>query len=91
MDNSAKSATAVKDPVCGMKVSVSGPYKHVHESETVHFCSENCLTKFRDNPEKYAKSSERISESSKEAIYTCPMHPEIRQDGSDGGADQDRE
>lgn len=72
------------DPVCGMKVGVDGPHKLVHGSETVHFCSAHCLAKFGGNPEKYSSKTpvtETVSEGSKDAIYTCPMHPEIRQKG----------
>jgi Cu+-exporting ATPase len=73
-----------KDPVCGMNVEMNGPYKHVHGKETVHFCSAHCLAKFRDNPEKYSNKApvpEKIVEGLNDAIYTCPMHPEIRQKG----------
>lgn len=73
-----------KDPVCGMDVEVNGPHKHVVGSEAFHFCSAHCLKKFRDSPEKYsgkAPATERISEGSHDAIYTCPMHPEILQKG----------
>lgn len=72
-----------KDPVCGMDVEVNGPHKHAHGNATVHFCSEHCLAKFRENPEKYSKNvpAKQIFEASEDAIYTCPMHPEIRQNG----------
>src|SRR5690606_22515540 len=62
-----------KDPVCGMEVEVNGPYKHVHGNETVHFCSAYCLKKCRDHPEGTSVCDD--------AIYTCPMHPEVRQKG----------
>lgn len=73
-----------KDPVCGMKVDPAGPYELTRGVEQHHFCSAHCLAKFRANPEKYLKPPmvEHPPEShSSDTIYTCPMHPEIRQKG----------
>ncbi len=73
-----------KDVVCGMTVEMNGPYQHVHGKETFHFCSAHCLAKFRANPEKYANKAtvaEKNLEGPNDSIYTCPMHPEIRQKG----------
>ncbi len=72
------------DPVCGMKVD---PLKTAHRTERggepVYFCSAGCRSKFEADPEKYAKPhSERPQAAVIEgAIYTCPMHPQIRQEG----------
>jgi len=75
--------TAV-DPVCGMKVKIAGA-KHsaIHDGRTYYFCSSRCLSKFTDAPTRYLNSSERPPGEPAPAgtIYTCPMHPEIRQVG----------
>lgn len=45
---------AVKDPVCGMTVdTATATFTHEHEGRTFYFCSDHCLTKFRDNPSAY--------------------------------------
>src|SRR5882757_2658123 len=71
----------VLDPVCGMTVD---PNTAKHQAEVrgqpYHFCSDGCRTKFVGNPDKYLgeRKAEPVIEG---AIYTCPMHPEIRQVG----------
>ncbi|HEX3439401.1 MAG TPA: heavy metal translocating P-type ATPase [Pseudolabrys sp.] len=51
-----------------------------HHGHPYYFCSGGCRTKFVGNPDKYL--GERVPEPVIEgAIYTCPMHPEIRQVG----------
>ncbi len=74
-------ATAVIDPVCGMKVDpVTSKHRADHHGTTFHFCSAGCRTKFEANPEKYLKP--KAPDAAKPgAIYTCPMHPQIRQVG----------
>jgi P-type Cu+ transporter len=76
------SSTDVKviDPVCGMAVDPDNTAHHAsHEGERFHFCSIGCHDKFVANPERYlSETAELIAEG---AIYTCPMHPEIRQVG----------
>jgi Cu+-exporting ATPase len=72
-----------KDPVCGMTVDI-GTAKHraTHEGKDWYFCNPRCLEKFRANPGQYLApqpAAERAS-SAAGVIYTCPMHPEIRQD-----------
>ena len=54
MDNSAKSATTVKDPVCGMNVEPStAKHKLDHAGKTYYFCCASCLEKFRARPDDY--------------------------------------
>jgi len=51
-----------------------------YRGHTYYFCSAGCRTKFIANPQKYL--DDRVLQSVAEgAIYTCPMHPEIRQVG----------
>jgi Cu+-exporting ATPase len=73
----------MKDPVCGMNVDPHTTKHSAHVSDhTYYFCSAGCRTKFIGSPEKYLgpKQAPAIS-APKDAIYTCPMHPEVRQVG----------
>lgn len=45
-----------------------------------YFCSLGCKTKFDSLPEQYLKQTQPVSGNTHD-IYTCPMHPEIRQTG----------
>ena len=76
-------ATKVLDPVCGMTVDpATSKHRFDHHGETFHFCSAGCRTKFAADPAKYlAKEKEPAPEMPAGTIYTCPMHPEIRQVG----------
>src|SRR6202048_5255683 len=54
MENSAKSSTTVKDPVCGMNVEPStAQHKLDHAGNTYYFCCGSCLEKFRADSQKY--------------------------------------
>src|SRR5690348_17296164 len=79
--HAAPSADALKDPVCGMTVDPhTSPHRHVHQGRTDYFCSAGCRAKFAADPQKYlgARAKAPVPEGT---IYTCPMHPEIRQVG----------
>lgn len=73
----------VKDPVCGMDVDPNdsaGSYEH--QGTTYHFCATHCLNKFKKDPSTYLKDKRQPTPpASLDAVYTCPMHPEIRQKG----------
>ena len=71
------------DPVCGMKVNPATTAHHfAHGGMTYHFCSAGCRTKFEANPDVYLKPKITAPQPAKAgAIYTCPMHPQIRQVG----------
>jgi Cu+-exporting ATPase len=73
----------VLDPVCGMTVDPhTTPHRHQHKGHTYYFCSGGCRTKFAADPVKYLSKDERAAEPVPEGtIYTCPMHPEVRQVG----------
>jgi Cu+-exporting ATPase len=73
---------ALKDPVCGMKVTEQSPHQTVHEGRTFHFCSAKCLGKFVASPRQYLDPAPAPAQAPAAAgtVYTCPMHPEIRQD-----------
>ncbi len=72
---------AAIDPVCGMKVNPeTSKHRHDHAGQTYHFCGTGCRTKFAADPDKYLTPTAAPAPV-KGAIYTCPMHPEIRQQG----------
>jgi len=52
-----------------------------HQGQTFHFCSAGCRTKFAADPAKYLDRKEPPPELAAGTIYTCPMHPQIRQVG----------
>ena len=76
----------VRDPVCGMSVDphVTG-HRHQHAGRTFYFCSAACRSKFAANPERYLEPSGREEARSgpvpQGTVYTCPMHPQVRQVG----------
>ncbi|UPK37838.1 heavy metal translocating P-type ATPase [Bradyrhizobium sp. 186] len=72
----------VRDPVCGMSVDpASSQHRFDYRGDTFHFCSAGCRTKFAANPQAYLNKSEPKTAVPEGAIYTCPMHPQIRQVG----------
>lgn len=83
-------STGLKDPVCGMDVTTASPHHLEHEGKPYYFCSTGCLAKFSAHPAAYVAgprtapkpdaSKAGQSGQSGEKLYTCPMHPEIRQD-----------
>jgi len=77
-------AHAVKDPVCGMMVDPHTAKHHAtHNGRTYYFCAARCREKFVANPENYLDPAQLKAEAAPPAgtVYTCPMHPEIRQVG----------
>jgi Cu+-exporting ATPase len=74
---------SMRDPVCGMFVDPhTARHRHAHEGRTYYFCSAGCLSRFASDPKKYLdKASQPPAPVIEGAIYTCPMHPQIRQVG----------
>jgi Cu+-exporting ATPase len=85
MDHSHDAATAATDPVCGMKVNpVTARHQHTHQGHDHVFCSAGCRGKFAADPARYlhaGKAAPAAQAISDDAIYTCPMHPQVRQAG----------
>jgi Cu+-exporting ATPase len=79
----AHNAATVRDPVCGMTVNpATSKHRFDYRGESYHFCSAGCRTKFAADPLAYLEKDKRPKAAVPEgAIYTCPMHPEIRQVG----------
>ncbi|EMD83359.1 heavy metal translocating P-type ATPase [Pacificimonas flava] len=72
------------DPVCGMSVKIEGAEHVTQRGDASHyFCSSRCLQKFVSDPDLYlSKAHLNAAENATPGtIFTCPMHPEIRQDG----------
>ncbi len=92
-DHDETVATAT-DPVCGMTVNpeaAAGSYEY--NGQTYYFCSTHCLKKFAEDPERFLNKTEPMTSqpigighdpkpdaTPAAANYTCPMHPEVRQD-----------
>lgn len=76
-------AHLVTDPVCGMEVDPqTAEHRLTHGGHTHYFCSASCNAKLEADPARYlAGEASPIPEAPEGAIWTCPMHPEIRQDG----------
>ena len=81
-------APPLKDPVCGMTVTARSAHVLEHDGKSVYFCSAGCKAKFAADPAKYpvapaadpASAISVIEPVVGGAVYTCPMHPEVRQD-----------
>jgi P-type Cu+ transporter len=75
----------VTDPVCNMTIEDSeAAATSMYRGKTYYFCSKPCKEDFDKDPESYTgdkAAAEKTSETEKEAVHTCPMHPEIRQPG----------
>jgi len=76
------------DPVCGMTVNeAAAASSTAHDGRTYYFCSAHCLKKFQTDPARYAGAAKPApavhgaAAAGTHAVYTCPMHPEVRQQG----------
>jgi len=65
----------MKDPICGMEVDESTEWKAERDGETYYFCSKGCRDKFERGEDAGPP------EAPADAVYTCPMHPEVEQEG----------
>ncbi|MEO6114156.1 MAG: heavy metal translocating P-type ATPase [Sphingomicrobium sp.] len=83
----AEAGTAVKDPVCGMAVDPMVSTHRLHfDGHRYHFCSAGCLSKFKADPHRYLHYHDQTVTHNADdvpegTIWTCPMHPQIRQMG----------
>ncbi|MDP1989744.1 MAG: heavy metal translocating P-type ATPase [Syntrophales bacterium] len=75
------------DPVCGMCTTDEKAFiRHEHEGKVYYFCSDHCLAKFKADPESFiggkaAEGSPSAEGPAQGRVYTCPMHPEVKQEG----------
>jgi Cu+-exporting ATPase len=85
----ARPAPAV-DPVCGMTVDpATAAGSAEYRGRAYHFCSDHCRRRFEADPARFVAGATPDTPSAPAAvpapapagtIYTCPMHPEVRQD-----------
>ena len=83
--HAAPGAGGVVDPVCGMTVDPeNSKHRTDYRGNTYHFCSAGCRTKFEAAPQQYLDKSKGTRQAAvpEGTIYTCPMHPQIRQVGA---------
>jgi Cu+-exporting ATPase len=82
--------STLKDPVCGMNVDATSEYWTAYAGKKSYFCSARCKARFDGEPSRFLPAGSRtmakpaqeaaITPAAAGTIYTCPMHPEIRQD-----------
>ncbi|TBR12786.1 MAG: heavy metal translocating P-type ATPase [Lysobacter sp.] len=85
-----------RDPVCGMRVTTDTPHRFHFDGDLYLFCSESCRVRFAQQPAMYLEAKPggnthgvttaaplvtAAGAGGVDAIYTCPMHPEVRQPG----------
>ena len=75
---------AACDPVCGMTVDpATAKHRFEHAGTSYAFCCAGCRDKFAADPARYLTPKPETPPAPPTApgtIYTCPMHPEVRQD-----------
>ncbi len=86
----------MKDPVCGMNIDKQAKYSSQFDDVEYFFCSEKCFNKFTASPQSFIEkeksdccghcdsgnnNTKNQASVATDAIYTCPMHPEIEQVG----------
>ncbi len=79
-----------RDPVCGMEVSSDSAHRAEYGGEVFVFCCSGCKERFEQNPDAYAGKAHaepaavacEVCEVAYPSVgtWTCPMHPEVRQD-----------
>jgi len=98
VDAAVPAPASARDPVCGMIVDPTVKPSLEHGGRRWFFCCEGCRDKFRVAPGRYANQIAEAKDQAhrhhdaamnKEVpgrvaagIHTCPMHPEVRQEGS---------
>jgi Cu+-exporting ATPase len=83
MDKRDEKANDSRDPVCGMSVPADAARRCRYREKDYGFCSEHCLQQFSRHPDYYlAGRPETAGHGGRQpSPYTCPMHPEVRQEG----------
>ncbi len=76
-------SSLLKDPVCGMRVTEQSEQRQQHDGRFYYFCGARCKAKFIANPGQFIEPKPVVAQETPApvgSIYTCPMHPEVRQD-----------
>jgi P-type Cu+ transporter len=80
-DKDAGTAAAI-DPVCGMTVNrETAKHRFSYQGQEYLFCSARCRGRFEAEPARYLQPKQPEPGAAAGTIYTCPMHPEVRQVG----------
>src|SRR3989338_7395456 len=75
-------ARPAQDPVCGMTVNpASAAAEEDYAGTRYFFCCAGCATKFRADPRRSLPPAKAEPPPASGTPYTCPMHPEVRQNG----------
>ena len=69
------------DPVCGMRVAADSPHHASFQGQDFLFCTVRCRDRFLTDPAHYAGGQLSPPVDSQAELYTCSMHPQIRQRG----------
>ncbi|MEH2475037.1 Cu+-exporting ATPase [Nitrobacteraceae bacterium AZCC 2161] len=79
---SEPAAARVTDPACGMSVDpATAKHRFTYKGQEYLFCSGRCRERFAADPDSFLKPKQPAPAAPAGTIYTCPMHPEIRQVG----------
>jgi Cu+-exporting ATPase len=81
MEHASTSTTDERDLVCGMRVALDSPHVATHAGRTYRFCNPRYVERFRAEPERWLAPQAAPHAAPAGVSYTCPMHPEIVQDG----------
>ena len=81
-NHDATPAAVAIDPVCGMSVTIeTAKHRFAYRGQDYFFCGKRCRERFEAEPEKFLQPKQPEPEAPAGTIYTCPMHPEVRQVG----------
>ena len=81
-DQAPPAPATIKDPVCGMNVDpAESKHRTEHDGQSFHFCCAGCKARFEIDPERYLAKvvAKDVAPAPEGAVFTCPMHPEVRQ------------
>jgi Cu+-exporting ATPase len=71
------------DRVCGMTVAADSSHTVVHQGVLYRFCAARCADRFRVEPARYLAANNLTKNNLTPGVgsYSCPMHPEVVQEG----------
>jgi Cu+-exporting ATPase len=70
------------DPVCKMRVlPETAVARYDYEGKTYYFCATRCMERFKADPRSFLRAKPESPPAVSSTTYTCPMHPEVRQQG----------
>jgi Cu+-exporting ATPase len=75
-------ASVAIDPVCGMRVNREiAKHRFEYRGQAYFFCGARCRERFAADPAEFLTPKAPEPAAPAGTIYTCPMHPEVRQVG----------